>query len=54
MTPNTPPSCCQPGVFIGMLASRSLRDQLRTPGPYVAALIASLAFTPVVFMECAA
>ena len=36
------------GVFIGLLSSRDLRQHLRTPGPWVAAMVAVIVFLPVV------
>ena len=36
------------GVFLGLLSSRDLRQYLRTPGPWVAILVALVVFLPVV------
>ena len=36
------------GVFLGLLSSKDLRQHLRTPGPWVAIMVALIVFLPVV------
>jgi hypothetical protein len=36
------------GVFLGLLSSKDLRQHLRTPGPWVAIMVALVVFLPVV------
>ena len=36
------------GVFLGLLSSRDLRQHLRTPGPWIAIMVAVVVFLPVV------